>query len=41
MPISWHPDFVMIWCMPGDEKVMEVTDSCFEKLSDMLKLKMY
>ena len=24
-----------------DEKIVEVTDSCFKKLSDMLKLKMY
>ena len=39
LPIAWHPSRHWNWCMPEDEKkrdrkIVEITDSCFLKLSD-------
>ena len=43
LPIAWHPDRVMDWCMSEDEKRRwKLTQGCFlSKKNDMLSLKMY
>ena len=29
MPITWHPSRWWDWCIPEDEKMVEVTDNRF------------
>ena len=42
LPIAWHPDHVMDWCMSEDERDVWKQQIVFlKKLFDMLRLKMY